>query len=57
MEDKKHMDIIRRILARGNDAQVRKDKDGNIRIYEVKLQNMKVAKAQQNEVILQSGVR
>lgn len=46
MEDKKHMDIIRRILARGNDAQVRKDKDGNIRIYEVKLQSMKVAKVQ-----------
>ena len=35
-EDKKVMKAIKGIIRRGNDAEVRADKDGSIKVYEVK---------------------
>lgn len=36
MDEKKIMEAIRKIINRGNDAEVRKKKDGSIIVYEVK---------------------
>lgn len=36
MDDKKIIAAIHRIINRGNDAEVRKKKDGSIVVYEVK---------------------
>ncbi len=35
-EDKKVLRAIRGIIRRGNDAEVRADKDGRIKVFEVK---------------------
>lgn len=35
-EDKKVMKAIKGIIRRGNDAEVRADKDGSIKVFEVK---------------------
>lgn len=36
MDDKKVLDAIRKILNSGNNAEVRKKKDGSVVVYEVK---------------------
>ena len=36
-EDKKIIEEIRKIVARGNNVEVRGAKDGSLKIYEVKL--------------------
>ena len=35
-EEKKVMRAIKGIIRRGNDAEVRADKDGNLKVFEVK---------------------
>ena len=35
-EDRKVLRAIKGIIRRGNDAEVRADKDGNLRVFEVK---------------------
>ena len=35
-EDKKVLKVIKGIIRRGNDAEVRADKDGGIKVFEVK---------------------
>lgn len=37
MDDKRIMQIIRAIIERGNHAEVRKAKDGTLKVYEVKM--------------------
>ena len=35
-EDKKVLKAIKGIISRGNDAEIRADKDGSIKVFEVK---------------------